>query len=145
SSGTARGGEVIFTFDGDEAGQKAALRAFEEDQKFAAQTFVSVEPGGMDPCDLRQHHGDAAVHDLIEQREPLFAFAIRSALKNVDLDTAEGRVGGLRTAGPVVAGIRDEALRYEYARELAGWLGMDEARVRQAVSRAARSRGRGEQ
>ena len=46
-------GEVIFTFDGDAAGQKAALRAFEGDQKFAGQTYVAVEPDGLDPCDLR--------------------------------------------------------------------------------------------
>jgi len=47
-------GEVIFTFDGDAAGQKAALRAFSEDQKFVTQTFVAVEPDGLDPCELRQ-------------------------------------------------------------------------------------------
>ena len=46
-------GEVIFTFDGDAAGQKAALRAFSDDQKFVTQTFVAVEPDGLDPCDLR--------------------------------------------------------------------------------------------
>lgn len=51
------GGEVIFTFDGDAAGQKAALRAFEEDQRFTAQTYVAVEPTGADPCDLRQTRG----------------------------------------------------------------------------------------
>ena len=46
-------GEVIFTFDGDEAGQKAALRAFGGDQQFVGQTYVAVEPDGLDPCDLR--------------------------------------------------------------------------------------------
>src|SRR5690625_3408436 len=141
ASGATRGGEVIFTFDGDEAGQKAALRAFGEDQNFASQTFVAIEPSGLDPCDLRLHRGDAAVRDLIDSREPLFAFAIRSVLRQFDLNTAEGRVAGLRQAGPVVAGIRDQALRLEYARELAGWLGMDEASVRQAVMRAARQGG----
>jgi len=141
ASGATRGGEVIFTFDGDEAGQKAALRAFGEDQKFASQTFVAVEPSGMDPCDLRQQRGEAAVRDLVERREPLFAFAIRSVLRRMDLDTAEGRVAGLRAAAPVVAGIRDRALRGEYARELAGWLGMDEQSVRQAVAQAGRSGG----
>ncbi|QDB78946.1 DNA primase [Georgenia sp. 311] len=141
ASGATRGGEVIFTFDGDEAGQKAALRAFGEDQKFASQTFVAVEPSGMDPCDLRQQRGEAAVRDLVERREPLFAFAIRSALRRVNLDTAEGRVAGLRAAAPVVAGIRDRALRSEYARELAGWLGMEEHTVRQAVATAERAGG----
>src|SRR5699024_8554108 len=139
SSGSAVGGEVIFTFDGDEAGQKAALRAFDQDQQFASQTFVAVEPSGMDPCDLRQERGDEAVRSLVAEREPLFQFAIRSVLRQVDLDTAEGRVGGLRVTAPVVARIRDHALRGEYARELAGWLGMDESSVRQAVTRAARA------
>jgi DNA primase len=46
-------GEVIFTFDGDAAGMKAAERAFADDQKFVAQTFVAIEPTGLDPCDLR--------------------------------------------------------------------------------------------
>ena len=58
-------GEVVFTFDGDAAGQKAALKAFEGDQKFVTQTFVAVEPDGLDPCELRQHKGDAAVRDLV--------------------------------------------------------------------------------
>ncbi|GAB2601384.1 DNA primase [Pseudactinotalea suaedae] len=145
SSGAAMGSEVVFTFDGDEAGQKAALRAFGEDQRFASQTFVAVEPHGLDPCDLRQQKGDAAVRELVSTREPLFEFAIRSVLRQVDLATAEGRVSGLRAAAPVVARIRDHALRSEYARELAGWLGMDEVPVRQAVQRAGRSDGGGEQ
>lgn len=144
SSGAAVGGEVVFTFDGDEAGQKAALRAFSEDQRFASQTFVAVEPNGLDPCDLRQRNGDAAVRELVSTREPLFEFAIQSVLRQVDLSTAEGRVTGLRVGAPVVARIRDHALRGEYARELAGWLGMDEVSVRQAVQRAGRSDGRDE-
>ena len=142
SSGSAVGGEVIFTFDGDEAGQKAAMRAFDQDQSFVSQTFVAVAASGQDPCELRQSRGDDAVRDLVAQREPLFEFAIRTALAQVDLNTAEGRVAGLRLAAPVVARIRDHALRGEYARELSGWLGMDVGSVRQAVSRAGRTAGR---
>ena len=118
-------GEVVFTFDGDSAGQKAALRAFEEDQRFVTQTFVAVEPDGLDPCELRLTKGDAAVRDLIARREPLFEFKIRSELARYDLETAEGRVQALNATAPVVASIRDRALRPEYARRLAGWLGMD--------------------
>ena len=134
---------MIFTFDGDAAGQKAALRAFEEDQRFVAQTYVAVESSGMDPCDLRIQQGDQAVRDLIESRRPLFEFAIRSAIAQVDLDTVEGQVTALRMAAPVVARIRDRAMRPEYARRLAGWLGMEERTVLRAVHDAARSEGRG--
>ncbi|UKA55810.1 DNA primase [Arthrobacter sp. FW305-BF8] len=132
------GGEVIFTFDGDAAGQKAALRAFEEDQRFVAQTYVAVEPTGADPCDLRQTRGDAAVRDLIASRRPLFEFAIRATLRKHNLDTVEGRVAALRESAPVVAQIRDAGLRPGYARELAGWLGMPIEDVSRAVVAAAK-------
>jgi DNA primase len=131
-------GQVVFTFDGDAAGQKAALRAFGEDQRFVSQTFVAVEPTGLDPCDLRLQHGDAAVQALVDRRVPLFEFAIRSTLAQHDLDSAEGRVAALREAAPVVARIRDTALRPEYARRLAGWLGTSVESVTAAVAAAAR-------
>ena len=137
------GGEVIFTFDGDEAGQKAALKAFEEDHRFLAKTYVAVEPSGMDPCDLRRHKGDEAVRALISSRRPLFEFAIRSGLKDYDLDTVEGRAGALRHAAPIVAGIKDSVLRPGYERELAGWLGLDPNVVHRAVAQAARRRAPG--
>lgn len=128
-------GEVIFTFDGDAAGQKAALRAFGDDQKFVTQTFVAVEPSGMDPCELRQHQGDAAVRDLIARRIPLFEFAIKSAIKQYDLSNADGRVSALNAAAPLIGKIRDTSLRPEYARSLAGWLGMEVEVVTAAVKK----------
>ena len=146
----ARGGEVIFTFDGDAAGQKAALRAYAEDQRFATQTFVAVDPGGLDPCDLRMKEGDSGIPRLLSRRVPLFEFVIRTSLSHLDLDTSEGRVRGLRSAAPVVAGIRDRALKREYTRRLAGWLGLPDAEVHAAVQAAGRrgaqpSAGRGGQ
>jgi len=135
-SDSGHGGEVIFTFDGDAAGQKAALRAFDEDQRFVAQTYVCVEPNGMDPCELRQARGDEAIAELIASKRPLFEFAIRAGLKQHDLNTVEGRVIALREAAPVVAAIKDPAMRPAYARELAGWLGMDPNDVDRAVRRA---------
>ncbi len=130
-------GEIIFTFDGDAAGQKAALRAFEDDQRFVAQTFIAVGPDGMDPCELRLAKGDAAVRDLVARREPLIAFALRSVLARYDLDTVEGQVAALRAAAPLVARIKDRALRPAYAQRLAGDLGMDLEPVNRAVGTAA--------
>ena len=132
------GGEGVFTFDGDAAGQKAALRAFEEDQKFIAQTYVAVEPTGADPCDLRQTRGPEAVRELIDSKRPLFEFAIKAGLKKFNLNTVEGRVQALRVSAPIVAGIRDSAIRPAYARELAGWLGMDVDDVNRSVGASVR-------
>ncbi|MBN6189566.1 MULTISPECIES: DNA primase [Microbacterium] len=131
-------GEVVFTFDGDEAGQKAALRAFTEDDRFNAQTFVAVAPDGLDPCDLRLQRGDAAVRGLMDAKQPMFEFAIDRKLAGFDLSTVEGRVGALRAAAPIVAEIRDRLLRPGYERVLARRLGMDPTEVHGEVERAAR-------
>ncbi|MFI0781097.1 DNA primase [Streptomyces sp. NPDC021212] len=140
------GAEVVFTFDGDAAGQKAALRAFEDDQKFAAETYIAITPGGMDPCDLRLAHGDDAVKALVESRTQLFEFAIRQIVARHNLDTAVGRAAALDEAAPVVAGIKNSSIQHESAVHLAGLLGiLDTQFVVQRVSqlaRWARDRGR---
>ncbi|MDR7278547.1 DNA primase [Catenuloplanes atrovinosus] len=130
------GGEIIFTFDGDAAGQKAAMRAFSDDQRFVAQTFIAVSPNGMDPCELRLHRGDLAVRDLVAAREPMIAFALRSIMNQYDLDTVEGRVAALRSTAPLVAQIKDRSMRPGYTRKLADDLGMDMPEVEHAVRRA---------
>jgi DNA primase len=120
-------GEVIFTFDGDAAGQRAAQRAFGMEEKFATQTYVTVEPNGLDPCDLRLAHGDGAVRDLVARRVPLFEFAIKGVLGRHDLNTTEGQLAALDEAAPIVAKIKDQGLRTRYAVNLDRWLGlMDE-------------------
>jgi DNA primase len=134
-------GEVIFTFDGDEAGQKAALRAFEGDQQFVGQTYVAVEPGGHDPCELRISDGDAAVRELIARRVPLYRFVLKNVISRYDLDRADSRVDAVREAARLVASIRDKSKVDAFARELAGMVGVDVETVRAEVRRAA-GRGR---
>ena len=126
-------GELIYVFDGDAAGRAAALKAFGGEQNLAGQSFVAVAPDGMDPCDLRLKSGDGVLRDLVARRTPLFEFAIRSALAEIDLDSAEGRVAALRRCVPMVGQIKDPTLRDEYARQLAGWVGWDD--VAQVIDR----------
>ncbi|HEX2893814.1 MAG TPA: DNA primase [Marmoricola sp.] len=130
-------GEVIFTFDGDEAGQKAALRAFEGDQAFAGQTYVAVEPSGLDPCDLRLQQGDAAVRELVARRVPLYRFVLGNVVSRYDLDRADGRIDAMRDAARLVTAIRDRSKVDAFARELAGMLGIDPGDVQREVRRAA--------
>jgi len=134
----ATGAKVIFTFDGDEAGQNAALKSFNLDSQFLAQTFVAVDANGEDPCEIRQRHGDAAVVALMARPVPLFEFVIKASLASHDLATPEGRIGALRAAAPVVAGIRDAAIRPEYSRKLAGWLGVEPEQVIAAVGKGGK-------
>ncbi|MDM4720253.1 DNA primase [Micromonospora sp. WMMA1363] len=129
-------GEIIFTFDGDAAGQKAALRAFDDDQRFVGRTFIAVSPDNMDPCELRLAKGDLAVRDLVARREPLVDFALRHAISRYDLDTVDGRVEAMRRAAPLVAKIKDREKRPEYVRKLAGDLGMEIEPVLRAVLEA---------
>ncbi|MFE2034325.1 DNA primase [Streptomyces scopuliridis] len=135
-NGSAR---VIFTFDGDAAGQKAALRAFEDDQKFAAETYIAIAPDGMDPCELRLAKGDGAVQDLVQPRTPLFEFAIRQIVARYDLETPAGRAAALDEAAPIVARIKNGSSQHEVAVQLAGILGiLDTQFVVKRVAQMAR-------
>ncbi|WP_460801647.1 DNA primase [Nocardioides pacificus] len=136
-------GEVIFTFDGDAAGQKAALRAFAGDQNFVSQTYVAVEPDGMDPCDLRLAQGDAAVRELVAKRVPLYRFVLTNIVSKYDLDRADARVDAVREAARLVSSVRDRSKVDAFAREIAGMVGVDVEQARSEVKRA-QSRGRSE-
>ncbi|HEY8280925.1 MAG TPA: DNA primase [Leifsonia sp.] len=132
-------GSVIFTFDPDAAGQKAATRAFGEEQRFSAQTYVAVGPDGLDPCDLRLSGGDDAVRLMIDAKKPMFEFMIRQVVERYDLDTVEGRTAAMRSGAPIVASIRDPASQNGYARELARLSGADLQDTLRAVQSARRS------
>jgi DNA primase len=130
----AQRSEVIFTFDGDAAGQKAAMRAFEHEERFVTQTYVAVEAAGLDPCDLRLARGDAAVRELVASRVPLLEFALRGVVTRYDLNSVEGRVAALDAAAPIVNRIKDWSLRQRYAVQLDRWTGFnDEAFVLRRV------------
>ncbi|MCC3762334.1 DNA primase [Glycomyces sp. TRM65418] len=133
-------GRIIFTFDGDEAGQRAALKAFDEEQRFVSQTYIAVTPGGQDPCELRQSAGDVAVRELIERHTPLVQFALERAIAKHDLDTAEGRLHATRAIAPLLARVKDRGLVEEYLGVYAGRLGKDKAELRRAVQGATAGR-----
>ncbi len=122
-------GEIIFTFDGDTAGQNAARKAMQFDSRFVGRTFVAIAEDGRDPCDLRQAEGDAAVRELVASRVPLVDFTLRATIEPFRTETAEGRVGALRAALPLLAGISDTVLRSQYVVRLAGWLGLEVEQV----------------
>ncbi len=138
-------GEIIYTFDGDEAGQAAALKAFSGDQRIAMQTYIAVAPDGQDPCELRQRSGDTALKDLVARRVPLYEFAIRGIVEKYYDDpvrkdmSADKQVQALREAVPLVAQIKDPVHRKAYGLKLAALVGWpDEHQVVRRVGDEAR-------
>ena len=116
---------IVFTFDGDAAGQKAALHAFGLDSAFLSQTFVAVADDNLDPCDLRINRGDQAVRSLIEHAKPLYDFVIDAAIGRFDTTYATGQMGAVKAVAPLIAQIRDRSQRDLYARKATRRIGVD--------------------
>jgi len=130
--------EVIFTFDPDAAGEKAALRVYGDSSKFNALTFVASGPDGLDPADLRQNRGDSAIPAMLANKKPLFEFVIRHRIAQFSLQDLDSRVAAARAAAPVVAQISDPALKAGYTKVLADWVSLDSFEIEQLVRTGTR-------
>jgi DNA primase len=124
---------VIFTFDPDAAGEKAALKVYGDANKFNALTFVATGPNGLDPSDLRQQQGDSAIVEMLQQKKPLFEFVIQHRIAQYSLTDVASRVAAARAAAPIIADISDPALRSGYTRMLADWVSLEVSEVTSLV------------
>ena len=111
----------IFTFDGDAAGQKAALRAFEDDQKFAAETYIAIAPDGMDPCELRLAQGRRGGRATWSNPAPRSSSS-RSARSSCATTSTPRRAAPppWTRPRPIVARIKNSGAQHEVAVQLAG-------------------------
>ena len=123
--GQALSSRVVFTFDGDAAGQKAAIHAFGLDAAFSTQAFVAVAEDNLDPCDLRIKRGNEAVRALIANARPLYDFVIDSAIDRFDTTYATGQMGAVKAVAPLIAQIRDRSLLDLYSRKAVRRIGVD--------------------
>ena len=109
---------VIFTFDGDAAGQKAAMRAFAEDQRGPRSPSSPSPTDGMDPCELRRPR--ATPPCARSSRTPCRCSSSRCAPRSRRFDLDDRRGAGPGACGPsrpIVGSIRDQSLRPEYTRD----------------------------
>lgn len=116
---------IVFTFDGDAAGQKAAIHAFGLDAAFSTQAFVAVADDNLDPCDLRIKRGNEAVRALIANAEPLYDFVIKTAIGRFDTTYTTGQMGAVKAVAPLIAQIRDRSLLDLYSRKAVRQIGID--------------------
>lgn len=135
---TTEPASVVFTFDPDAAGQKAALRVYSDSHKFNALTFVAVGPDGLDPADLRQQRGDEAIAEMLNKKKPLFEFVIRHRVSRFDLTDLSARVAAARAAAEVIAELTDPALQSAYTRLLADLVSLEVNEVAQVVAQVRR-------
>jgi DNA primase len=129
---------LIYLFDGDKAGQRAAVRASElitkditpEAGKFQVELAVALLPDNRDPAELLSVQGEAAMRTVLEGAQPLLRFAIRHALAGAPLDSPERRAAALSRALAVLVPIRGSILATGYIQdELVREIGMDFADV----------------
>jgi DNA primase len=114
--------EIVFCFDGDEAGRRAAWRALEnslaqlQDGKQVKFLFL---PEGEDPDTYVRQHGKDAFEALLKGAVPLSKFLLDELTRRVDLATAEGRAKCVHEAKPLLKQMQANALRMQLVRELA--------------------------
>ncbi len=136
--GQSLSSRVVFTFDGDAAGQKAAIHAFGLDAAFSTQAFVAVAEDNLDPCDLRIKRGNEAVRALIAHAKPLYDFVIDTAISRFDTTYATGQMGAVKAVAPLIAQIRDRSLLDLYSRKSVRRIGVDLDIMRREVNEARR-------
>ena len=122
--------EICFCYDSDEAGQKATIRALSIVRDTGARVRVIVVPDGKDPDEFIRKHGADAFRALVEKALPLVEYRLRYVLSHTNYATLDGKVKALHEMMPVLAGIREAAVRSEYERRLAQTLMLDEGIVR---------------
>lgn len=137
-NGQSVSSRIVFTFDGDAAGQKAALHAFGLDSAFLTQTFVAVADNNLDPCDLRIQRGDEAVRSLVAHASPLYDFVIDTVINRFETSYTTGQMGAIKAVAPLIAQIRDRSLLDLYMRKAVRSIGVDLAVMRNEVESARR-------
>ncbi len=135
---------VVYLFDGDEAGLRAADRAAgfidkaltPEAGRDRIELEVAVLPAGTDPADFAAANGADAVSGVIDSAVPLLRFAIDRRLSAYDLDRPEQRARALSDAASVLAPVKDSILGHDYANYLADRLFVDFDTAMRAVKQA---------
>lgn len=132
-------GEIVFAFDGDAAGQKAALKAYATGKKTLRRLSVLDIEGGRDPDELRKAEGLEALEGLLQRRRPLIEAVIRATIASAPLESPEDRVTALDRVGEQMADVLDPILRSQYAPLVSELLGLslrDVSRVLNVESQA---------
>lgn len=119
-SAVGTNGRVVFVFDGDKAGRKAARSVLASIPDIQAYAYAVSMPDGQDPCDYRQAHGNEGLRRLLESNAvDLVEFVVAGIADNFDLDTHNGRTAYIEEVAPLIRSIKSRALRESQVRYVA--------------------------
>ncbi len=127
--------KVTLAYDADAAGQAAAERCYQWEQRFEVQFQVADLPAGRDPADVGRDDPDALVA-AVTGATPFLEFRIDRLLAEADLTSLEGRARAAEQAAVLVAEHPNDLVRDQYVMKLAGRLEIDPDRLRDTVARA---------
>jgi len=120
---------MVLAFDSDDAGARAAERAFEFVERFPVQPVVLILPEGLDPADFVDQHGGHALRELAAGAVPLVEYMVRRTVGRHDLSTIEGQSAAVAAAVPLLEQLGDPVRQSEYAHLLAELAGVSEGSV----------------
>ena len=136
---------IVYMFDGDAAGQKAARRAIQFIEQDSMDLRCVVLPDGNDPMEFITAHGGDALRERIAAAEPLMDFVYRSLEESSDISTPGGRTKALEDALELIYPLRDSYMIDTYFVQIADRLGLDLETVRSNSARVFRLVARNEE
>lgn len=112
-------GHIVFCFDGDEAGVKAAVKVFKNVASIHSQAYAIPMPENVDPCDLRLKNGDEALREYFKAKViPLLEFVLNSIQKNFDLTNEFEKTKFIESAARVLKTVSNNILRETYTKKV---------------------------
>jgi DNA primase len=126
---------IIISYDGDTAGQNAALRAVPICFENGVQTQVVVLPQSLDPDGFIRKYGRQAYLDLAEKSVSGLKFLVDMTLRTGRMNVPEEKSRIIRSIIVELDKIQDSIVRSEYLRQTGDYLGVDEALLRQIIER----------
>ncbi|MEP7060689.1 MAG: DNA primase [Actinomycetota bacterium] len=126
---------AVLAFDSDEAGARAAERAFAFQEQYPVQAVVMIMPQGLDPADFVVQHGADAVREAAKRARPLVEYMVRRTIGRHDLATVEDRSAAVADALPILERLADPIRRSEYAHLLSDLAGVSETSVMESLDR----------
>jgi DNA primase len=126
---------AVLAFDSDEAGARAAERAFAFHEGYPVQAVVMIMPEGLDPAEFVAKHGADAVSEAATTARPLVEYMVRRTVDRHDLSNVEGQSAAVSAALPIIQELQDPVRRSEYGHLLADLTGVAEDSVRKSLER----------